>query len=231
MSRFWIGAGMLGLGLLAAPYAQAQTQTFTDIATEINTPLTFGTGANQWTVTITGCSATASGVANCANDEVVGVVTTGVNASLSLTYETTTNPGTNALVSESGSTDDLTITETVVAPGNTSIGRSSLGMTGLLNGNPSTDAPVSETGGVALNTCIGCGNGVSPYTVSQRLATAQHSLAITKDINTSFGSGTVEIQSVVQTFNVPEPASLSLLALGFGGVIGLRRRRRARTVA
>jgi len=230
MPRYWIATGILGLGLLAAPYAQAQT--YTNIGSDINTPLTFGTGLNVWTVTITGCSTTGGGVGSCANDEVVGIVTTGVNASLSLTYQTTTNPGTNALVSANAAqTDDMTLSEVVDAPGNSSVSRSSLGMTGLLGGNPSTDAPVSETGSVALNTCIGCGNGVSPYTVSQTLTKALQALTITKDINTSnFGSGTVEIQTVQQTFNVPEPASLSLLALGFGGLIGLRRRR-ARTLA
>jgi len=60
------------------------------------------------------------------------------------------------------------------------------------------------------------------------LASAAHSVVVTKDIKSGglTGTGNLSLNTVTQTFSVvPEPASLSLLMVGVAGLIGLRRRR------
>ena len=82
MSRYWVVAGLLGLGLLAAPNAMAQ-----DVlpnSTSGSVTYTFGV----FTVTISGCNETSGDTTitnDCANEQVVGTISS--KGSLVLTYE------------------------------------------------------------------------------------------------------------------------------------------------
>src|SRR5580658_7015128 len=90
MSRHWIAAGVLSLGVLAIPAARAA-----DTLPTVDSPTGAGSVSytfGPYTVTIFSCNETSGGTTvtnDCSNEQVVGTVTN--NGSLVLTYETATS--------------------------------------------------------------------------------------------------------------------------------------------
>jgi len=70
------------------------------------------------------------------------------------------------------------------------------------------------------------GNPKTSATSLTGISTTPNSVFITKDIGVAGGtSGSASVATVTQVFNVPEPASMSVLGMGIVGLAGLRRRR------
>jgi hypothetical protein len=234
MSRHWIAAGIVSLGLLAIPNARAADAL---PGTDTVTPVTFsfGTGRDVWTVQIYSCSETSAGVTvtnDCANEQVLGLVAS--NGSLALTYSSLS--GSNLLATTvGGANHDLALDEIVTAPSGLKVSAVVLGLTGLTthgvsDGNEPSDVHSGETGvgnSIALKTNMA--NGSSPFRVTQALTTPLNALTIQKDMAAGGSKGTagdtLDLTTVTQTFDVPEPASLAVWAVGLAGLIGTRRRR------
>jgi hypothetical protein len=237
MSRYWVATGFLGLGLLATPAMAANVLPSVNSATGSGSEtFTFGV----YSVTIFSCNETSGGTmvsGDCSNEQVVGTVTS--NGSLVLTYETAST-GSLLNTTGGGANKDMSLTETVTTSGKL-INGVALGLTGAVQ-TPSNNfeeqdvkaSMVDSTPGQAFSINTNLSNGTSPYTVTQAI-TPTSSMTISKDMAADSGGAasgdTIALNTVSQTFNVPEPASLSLLAVGMSGLIGLRRRRRARTSA
>lgn len=232
MSRYDLCAAAIALGLLAAPVARADTLPATNTVTPVT--FSFGSGANIWTVQIYSCNEASGGTTvsgDCSNEQVSGVVA--ANGSLALTYSSLS--GSNLLATTvGGANQDLSLDEIVTAPTGKVVSSVVLGLTGLTtsgvsDGNEPADVHSSATGvgnPLAINTNMA--NGSSPFSVTQYLAAPLNSLTIQKDMAAGGSKGTagdtLDLTSVTQTFNVPEPASLALFALGLCGLLAIRRR-------
>jgi hypothetical protein len=238
MSRYWVAAGLLGLGLLSTPAIAANTLPSVNSPTGAGSiTYTFG----PYSVTIFSCNETSNGgvtvSGDCSNEQVVGTVTN--NGSLVLTYETATTGSLLSTTVGSNNNKDMSLTETVTTTGKL-INSVALGLTGNVqtSGNSFEQqdvrtSMVDSTVGQAFSINTNMSNGTSPYTVAQSLGTPTNSMTISKDMAASASGSitgdSIALNTVSQTFNVPEPASLSLLVVGMSGLLGLRRRRRART--
>lgn len=234
MSRRWVVAGSimggcwLGLGLAYAADTLPSTNTTTPVT------FSFGSGANSWTVQIYSCNETSRGTTvsnDCANEQVAGVVAS--NGSLALTYSSLS--GSNLLATTvGGPNQDMSLDEIVTAPSGETVSSVALSLTGFTthgvsDSNEPADVHTSETGvgnPVAINTNMA--NGSSPFSVMQYLAAPLNSLTLQKDMAAGGSKGTsgdtLDLTSVTQTFNVPEPASLAVLLIGLAGLLGVRRR-------
>jgi hypothetical protein len=237
MSRYPIPAGIVFLGLMAASIAFADTLPGSNTVTPVT--FSFGSGADIWTVQLYSCNETSGGTTvtgDCSNEQVSGVVA--ANGSLALTYSSLS--GSNLLATTvGGANKDLSLDEIVTAPTGEVVSSVVLGLTGVTtngisDGNEPADVHTSETGvgnPVAINTNMA--NGTSPYSVAQYLATPSNSLTIQKDMAAGGSKGTagdtLDLTTVTQTFNVPEPAALAIFAVGLCGLITARRRRAAST--
>jgi hypothetical protein len=233
MSRHDLLAGIVVLGLLTVPCAYADTLPATNTVTPVT--FSFGSGANIWSVQIYSCNETSGGTTitgDCSNEQVSGVVA--ANGSLALTYSSLS--GSNLLATTvGGANQDLSLDEIITAPAGKVVSSVVLGLSGLTtngvsDGNEPADVHTSETGvgnPVAINTNMA--NGSSPYSVAQYLATPLNSLTIQKDMAAGGSKGTagdtLDLTTVTQTFNVPEPASLAVFVVGLCGLITTRRRR------
>jgi hypothetical protein len=239
MSRSLRIPGLLALGLLATHAYASASDTLPGTNTTTPVTFSFGSGANIWSVQIYSCNEAAGGTpvtGDCANEQVSGVVA--ANGSLALTYSSLS--GSNLLATTVGGTNqDLSLDEIVTAPTGETVSSVVLSLTGVTtsgvsDGNEPADVHTSETGvgnPVAVNTNMA--NGASPFSVTQYLSSPLNSLTIQKDMAAGGSKGTpgdtLDLTTVTQTFNVPEPASLAVLLVGLGGLISTRRRRAAAT--
>jgi hypothetical protein len=230
MTRHWIAASALGLGLFAAVGAQAQTA----LGNGSNTTVTDG----AWQVVISGCSLTLLGGTasnNCSSEGVLATIAG--NGSLSLEFENMTSgqPIFSETSAQSSSQfDDLAFGETVTHTGTPLVNAVTITATGYSPTGAFSDVSASQTitspGPYSANKpAIAAGTGSSGSPVSNSIAqaiTATNSISLSKDFHvTELSSGNAGLTKVTQVFNVPEPASLSLLAIGFAGLIGIRRKR------
>jgi hypothetical protein len=232
MSRYRPLVGSVVLDLLATTGAHADTLPNTNTVTPVT--FSFGSGADVWSVQIYSCNETSGGTTitgDCSNEQVSGVVA--ANGSLALTYASLS--GSHLLTTTvGGANQDLSLDEIVTAPSGKVVSSVALGLTGLTtngvsDGNEPADVHTSETGvgnPVAINTNMA--NGSSPYSVMQYLATPMNALTIQKDMAAGGSKGTagdtLDLTTVSQTFNVPEPASLAVFVVGLCGLIITRRR-------
>ena len=247
MARNIIAGAFLGLGLLAVAGAQAATSTllpnYSGSGSIPSTSLTVG----NWTVTFNPSSlanacaylpasgGTSSG--NCSPVTATGTVDSKGNLSVTFSAASNVLAVNNAVT---GNTPDITIFETVTNNVGAKIWSTTLTDTGTSPGNVNFGG--SET--ISLNSgglpgpgigsiLLATASGGSTTTSGTSGFTPQSSVFITKDIRAGFTGGTSAtvsggVTTFTQVFNVPEPATMSVLAVGFAGIAALRRRRRAR---
>jgi hypothetical protein len=231
---------LLGLGLLASAGARALPANETLLPANTTSPASLTVGT--WTVTfnplpVNDCQLNLGSGATTNCNPVLATGTVDGHGDLSVTF--TENAGGNILSLQSTTLEDLSVgSEVIATTGTQKITSATLTETGtaasgttdsnFLTASELISVNASNVPGAALAT-----NGVtvadtgSASTVS---ATAQFSpqssLFVAKDIHaTANVANSAGVTSVTQVFNVPEPASLSILAIGFAGLVGMRRRR------
>jgi hypothetical protein len=228
----------LGLGLFTAAGAQAQTALPDGVTGDTSLTVTVG----AWQVVISGCALTLQGTAqthaggtagaDCSSEAVVATVLG--NGSLSLKFENlnTANPIFSDTAGQGIS--DMSLQEVVTHTGTplinavtiTATGYSPAGLFSDVSASQTITAPVAYAAD-APTIAAGAGTPTSPASASivQAIA-ATNTLSLTKDFHVAeTTSGNAGLNTVTQVFNVPEPASLALLAIGFAGLIGARRKR------
>src|ERR1019366_5104912 len=129
MSRFWIAAGILSLGLMASLNAHAA-----NVLPAVNS----GSGSGSetfifgvYSVTIFSCNETSAGVTvtgDCSNEQVIGTITS--DGSLALTYQSLAHSSL-LNTTAAGVNKDLSLTETVATTGKL-INGVALGLTGTV---------------------------------------------------------------------------------------------------
>jgi hypothetical protein len=236
---------ILGLFLIAAPHAWAQIGA--PIVLDNNSTSHTTLSVYGLTFSISGC--TINGVACASNDNLVleGVQTGRGNITIEVANKTA---GSAALTQTMGGTTtlffDLTVTSGGVAVSSASLQDTgqmtyscSQGHSGCSAAVSASVAPVSGATFVSnpltavLANQAGAQTGAAVSTSLTATANpAEISETITLSSNSSSGSyisgGTLKLNTVALTLkSVPEPASLTVLMLGLGGLAMVRRRRRA----
>jgi hypothetical protein len=223
MPRNLIVGAILGLGLFAAAGARAA---------DVPGPMALTTGTvtltlDGWTVSISSCSPGGTPTTPTCGQEEASLSL--VHGNLALTYQPVS---TNPLSVSNAATQyaDYSLTEAVTAPTGDKISQVAVTLTGTTAGSGSVFVDQTEVspGSASSNTYLNSGTTATGY-LNVALT---NSVVISKDIDVGGGlnTGPASLTSVTQVFNVPEPASLSLLAIGFGGLFAARRRRQRAAV-
>jgi hypothetical protein len=241
MSRNWIVASVLGLGLAASAGAQAQTAG--GFLLPSVTGGTSGGGLISFTfdgfaVSIDQCALKTNGTtqSSCAGEEVTPTLVNG--NSLLLTFTSSTGGALLSGTVGSSTVSDLAMTEVVTAPASKTMSSVVLSLAG-------TAAQTSEKLDVSAGQTETAPGSASATTnlsnspIAQTMAIApgpSNSITMSKDMHDGGTIGTtgdaIVLSNVTEQFNVvPEPASIGLLSVGLFGLIGARRKRRAQRPA
>ena len=221
MVRKLIIGAALTAGLFLGASAQAQTVTQ---QLQNGGSLSFSVGG--WNVTINSCGLTLSGVnqnGNCTPEQVVATV---VSGGLQLVYQNRTTPST-LFSGGQLSRGDLAVIETITAPSGQMIMSVATTLAGTSSASGVNAGAGVITAGVSGSVGIAAGT-TGTSTLTQILGAASNSVIVSKDIfaGSALVSGSATVTSVTQLIRIPEPATMSVLAVGLAGLAGLRRRAR-----
>ncbi len=203
-------------------------------------------GGSNLTTTLGGC-----GILNLQLITVAGtnpqIEILGASSGPIFSTANTITTATGSKISEGAGLDDLAIVLTITSSTKT-VNNVGATLTGSVSGTGTTatknteltdismgetiaSASPSETGsisGLSLSS-LPSGTYSGSVSASTALALPTASFTVTKDIRLAApvgGVDTLVLSNVIQTYKTPEPASIALFLVGFGGLIAVRRYRR-----